>query len=408
MGNTESERPADEAKDCASGADAYAQAAQVEVGLKDSTADAPPADTDAPPADAPTATSTEYFSCYNSERKFFAKVEEITVGGVKCRTFNDEHFARIRAHFGIPNDFAQSKDHFDFSNMIAAGGKGGDPMARTKDKKYFIKEVNRDDHNTLLEIAKGLSEHFIEKTKSSIIVPIFAHFTRTDKKSKKTFFAMTNCLADPGPYSKIYDLKGCADDKLLTENGKRVNVVHKRIWKLNLWCGCGGEDRTNYLRGKLEALHEPDLKLTKSQKDLLINAIKNDCNFMKKYGLMDYSLLVAVINHADGKDINAQTLTEVGAGTALVAPDGNGKQRITIVGIIDFLQQWGLGKQVAKGIKVLERNKATIPPPRYADRFMQHFERIILVVDGDDDLEKQILARTKTKLPHRCYPFLRR
>ena len=31
---------------------------------------------------------------------------------------------------------------FDFRKLAPAGGKGGDPMARTVDKAFFIKEVS--------------------------------------------------------------------------------------------------------------------------------------------------------------------------------------------------------------------------------------------------------------------------
>lgn len=77
------------------------------------------------------------------ERKRAASTpgKEILIGGVKCRTVNDEHFSRVRTHFGIPNDFADTAAKFDFKKLAPAGGKGGDPMARTVDKAFFIKEV---------------------------------------------------------------------------------------------------------------------------------------------------------------------------------------------------------------------------------------------------------------------------
>eukprot|EP00510_Aplanochytrium_minuta_P003620 CAMPEP_0184022474 /NCGR_PEP_ID=MMETSP0954-20121128/10629_1 /TAXON_ID=627963 /ORGANISM="Aplanochytrium sp, Strain PBS07" /LENGTH=330 /DNA_ID=CAMNT_0026304859 /DNA_START=158 /DNA_END=1147 /DNA_ORIENTATION=+ len=277
------------------------------------------------------------------EEKFAPEpTDSLKIGNIECKTFSDEHFARIRAYFKIPNSFAADAAQFDFKKMAAAGGKGGDPMAKTTDKKYIIKEVNSDDHETLLEIAKGMAEHFIDKTEPSVMVPIFAHFTRTEKKTKKTYFAMTNCLTDPGPYKKIYDLKGCADDKLLTDKGNRVPEVHKRVWKAHLWCGCGGSSRSTYLKGKIEALHSPDLLMTKDQKNLLMKAIRSDCAFMKKYGLMDYSLLVAVVE----KDVTEESTTspasvsEVQAGTPLLCTVKDGKERKTYVGVIDFLQQW--------------------------------------------------------------------
>ena len=80
---------------------------------------------------------------------------------------------------------------------------------------------------------------------------------------------MTNCLVEKGPYSKIYDLKGCADDKLLINNGKEVPVVHKRIWKGYLWCGCGGKDRAAYFNGMLIAAISRTVNKNRNRKNVI-------------------------------------------------------------------------------------------------------------------------------------------
>ena len=51
--------------------------------------------------------------------------------------------------------------------------------------------------------------------------------------------------------------------------------------------------------------------------------------------------------------------------------------RFTYLGVIDYLQPWTCGKVCAMWIKVFERNKATIPPVPYGDRFLRHFARRI-------------------------------
>ena len=64
-------------------------------------------------------------------------------------TYNDTQFARIRAGLQIPDTFLI---HFDFDNMGAGGGKGGNLLAIHGD--YVVKEMNDTDHNTLMSIAK--------------------------------------------------------------------------------------------------------------------------------------------------------------------------------------------------------------------------------------------------------------
>merc|ERR1711920_413835 len=57
-------------------------------------------------------------------------------------------------------------------------------------------------------------------------------------------------------------------------------------------------------------------------------------------------------------------------------PDG--REIALHICIIDFLQKWTMGKRVARVIKVMEQNKATVPPQFYADRFRRRFERSVV------------------------------
>ena len=56
---------------------------------------------------------------------------------------------QLRKRYGLPDDFLQ-RSNFSFKNMKQAGGKGGDPMARTADEKFIVKECSDGDHKSLL------------------------------------------------------------------------------------------------------------------------------------------------------------------------------------------------------------------------------------------------------------------
>jgi len=329
-------------------------------------------------------------------------VDVLTIGGRTYKTINDEHFTRIRAYFSIPDSFAASKDSFDFSKMAAAGGKGGDPMARTSCSGYFIKEMNAGDHKTLLGLAEDLAEQITNPDKPSILAPLIAHFWGED--GKKSYLAMTNCMTSKGPYLKMYDLKGCADDKLLVDDGERVHEVHKRVWNLGLWCGCGGDPRSKYFNGKLEALHKPMLEVTLTQKKQLMAAIENDCAWLLKHNLMDFSLLAGVVE-TDPNESELPGRPSLYAGSPCRISSDSGTHT-TYFGIIDYLQKWNNGKVIAKAVKFSERNKATVPPIRYTKRFVNHFSMVIIGVD--QDLESQIAARDNVSKPMRCFPLAKR
>jgi len=72
----------------------------------------------------------------------------LTVGDVECKMLKDVHFSALRRTFNIPDDFLDGT--FDFGKLSGGGGKGGDRMSRTTDSKFFIKELNRGDSQSLL------------------------------------------------------------------------------------------------------------------------------------------------------------------------------------------------------------------------------------------------------------------
>ena len=227
---------------------------------------------------------------------------------------------------------------------------------------------------------------------------------------------MLNCLNtrfvtdEKISFQKIYDLKGCADDKLLEDKGKRVPEVHKRFYSLNHWCNCYCDQglktmRANYFNGKIEALYKPFIPITGSQKELLMKSVKADVAFLTQNGLMDYSLLVGVLEQPS-KGNSPSSPTSLRANIPI-----HTKDHVVLLSIIDYLQVWTAKKTVARMIKSFELNKATIPPPAYGKRFLKHFEDFIVPIDLEDEhksaAEKRLTLANK-KVPFRCFPFIRK
>lgn len=73
----------------------------------------------------------------------------LIVGSEACETVRDDQFSVLRRAESIEDDFLS--DNFDFASLSAGGGKGGDSMARTKDKRFFVKFLNDSDGKSLLE-----------------------------------------------------------------------------------------------------------------------------------------------------------------------------------------------------------------------------------------------------------------
>lgn len=304
----------------------------------------------------------------------------IKAGGREIRVWNGGLWRRVRALDNIPDNFIENA--FSYGSFAAGGGKGGDLMTTTKDNRYIVKELNKGDHASLLEVAEPYVEYVTSNT--SLLSRFYLHYQ--DIESQRKFVVMQNLLSYSGEFREKYDLKGCADDKSLTLDGQKVHAIHKRCWHLHMWCGkCAwSPDRKRYYAGKKHA-YKLAIRVTVAQKEALERATKHDVQWLTANNLMDYSFIVGFRDLSEKQlqqDADLQKTLRAPP-EALEQPlmhkvkDGDGAC-LVYIGIIDFLQKWGCGKSCAQCIKVAERNKATIPPGPYGARFVRHFSERFL------------------------------
>ena len=298
--------------------------------------------------------------------------------------YADASFSRVRQADGVLGDFLAPASAFDFSKLAKGDGKGGNLMGFTPDKRFIVKEMSGDDHASLLKIAGAYVDHVLDPA-GSLLCHFYAHFAYEGKN----YVVMNNLLTDPpDTYTAQYDLKGCADDKTLLRDGLRIKSVHKRFYNPKMWFGkvAWSEGRRVYHKNKVLARTD-EFHVTGPQHVSFVRMIERDCAFLAGHNLMDYSLLVGVqskpITEAQGNaNIAAEQVEDMVGGPRFmpslsVAPGGlaeaGREAQYLSVGIIDFLQDWNIKKKIARKFKVLERNKATIPPPRYGARFASYF-----------------------------------
>ena len=162
-------------------------------------------------------------------------------------------------------------------------------------RKLFRKGVLISDKHTMLnKIFVSYMQSVLSN--DSLLCRIFCVFTR--RIDGKYYIAMGNCIpACEKSWDLIYDLKGTADDKTLVRNGKIVDEVHKRFWRLD-WMfleafGKVSKKRVRYVEGKRGA-YTSSIILTSEQKREVMLMVKRDLQFFIKQDLMDYSMIVAI------------------------------------------------------------------------------------------------------------------
>eukprot|EP00931_Biecheleriopsis_adriatica_P026680 TRINITY_DN16201_c0_g1_i2.p1 TRINITY_DN16201_c0_g1~~TRINITY_DN16201_c0_g1_i2.p1 ORF type:complete len:364 (+),score=70.87 TRINITY_DN16201_c0_g1_i2:35-1126(+) len=320
------------------------------------------------------------------------------VAGRQVEVWNDSLFQRLRKLHGVSEEFLNHKVtqeeavNFKAPRAETKNGKGGQAQFDSSCGRFVVKLLSSDDHKTLLEMARPLVERMLSGP--SLLCPIYMHFT--DPEADRHYIAMRN-LTQVGPFSVKYDLKGCADDKTLEVNDKLITPVRKRWFSPHMWCQCAwNADRWQYYEGKVRA-RALRLGLAPAQRDEVVRLIASDAEWLVGQGVMDYSLLLAV------RRLPPDVAKACGAGEPLpmaeaASTDLAGVRRwamldtrtghlvVITCGIIDFLQPWTPAKKVAECIKILESNKATVPPPSYGQRFARHFEERL---EQDDALKAQ-------------------
>jgi len=317
----------------------------------------------------------------------------IQVGKEQCPLIHDDFFSKLRNHYGVDDEFLST---FDFGTMKSSGGKGGEKLARTPDKKYFVKEISACDRGTVT--SQNFREDYLDRmtgAADSYIVRFFALFRR--KGNEKFYIVMSNCLppalGGDKPWDVVYDCKGTRDDKVVFRAGEGVDQVHKRFynfsWMLGegLGMGCTPENRKVYRKGKKDAFKCTHTMTSESRRRVL-DTIRSDAALFEQLNLMDYSVLMASIE-IDANEVDS-IVKYPGPGDQFLAPivTINGpKAKIYYIGIIDFLQVWSSKKQVAHIIKLAFAPKpiSTVPPKQYAKQFVSFFEKRLLGSDSATD-----------------------
>lgn len=295
--------------------------------------------------------------------------------GCEAELFNDHIFCELRAYAQVPDDFVNAGWSLD--SLRSGGGKGGALMARVG-HSYVVKELSNGDHSVLLQIAGSYAQHV--RSGETVLCPIYLHFR--DIATGRFFFAMRNAIG-PGPFGALYDLKGCADDKLIEKAGEPLKAVHKRVWNISMWCGklTWSKERYAYHEGKREA-RSVDIAMPAEQRSQCLRAIDRDTAWLAQHRLMDYSLLVAIKELPEVSASGGHGPSALGH-RPFLHKAADGCDVAVYVTIIDYLQKWTLGKKVARCIKFTECNKATVPPASYAARFRDHFHGHIMDLPGD-------------------------
>ncbi|KAG7397007.1 phosphatidylinositol-4-phosphate 5-kinase-like protein 1 [Phytophthora boehmeriae] len=379
---------------------------------------------------------------------------------VRITTFRPLEFQRIRRFFGIEEDAYLSSLKSCTTPKVSEGASGSF-VFYSADRSYVVKSLTGSESTFLHGILKEYTAYIEDENGESFLTRFLGSYCIELYGRPVHFVVMENVFDVQQGISihQRYDIKGSWVDRN-AQKPRRGAEATCRHCNLSFRCGTN-TSRSNSIEGekmqrnvcpnRAGAPHEPnvvlkDMDLTmklrfgKSAGRKLLAQLMRDSDFLCARGVMDYSLLLGVIEVSylvnrhniltrdgsvflppdvvpaksnsprslNGNDGETETLNErvkqstqcLRAAEVVIGPG------FYYIGVIDMLQTWNWSKRMERFMKTVIFRKdpdgiSAMPPKPYRDRFHRKLREIIHLghnssiipptpatvegVDGDDD-----------------------
>ncbi|XP_058834896.1 putative 1-phosphatidylinositol 3-phosphate 5-kinase [Topomyia yanbarensis] len=297
--------------------------------------------------------SATQFTCKVYFAKEFENLRCNFLETPKVTTENKNHTAKRAKPMDVPSEHDNKSIGRMFARSLcrsvrweAQGGKSGSKFSKTIDDQFVLKEMSKTDISIFENFAPNYFEYLqqcLAKNQPTLLVKIFGVFKvivrrRENASIEKTVLVMENLFCNREITDK-FDLKGSLRNRMVDPNRQSGEIVlmDENFMQMS-W--------TN-----------PLYILTHSR-TILKEAIDRDASFLEKNEVIDYSLLVGLDN----------------------------KERLLVVGIIDYIRTFTLDKRVESIIKQSGimgghgKLPTVVSPKMYKSRFSEAMDRYFLAV----------------------------
>eukprot|EP00041_Stephanoeca_diplocostata_P032727 m.1056767 g.1056767 ORF g.1056767 m.1056767 type:complete len:1440 (-) comp24199_c1_seq2:72-4391(-) len=303
--------------------------------------------------------------------------------------YKPEQFADIRGHCGIsPEGFLRSFEELPAGKHVLSGGASGCFVVTSVDRRYVVKSMRGNEKDVLLQLLPQY-DAYLAANPNTLLTRILGVYQLKVNGTRPLFaIVMTNVLscATAVDFSEVYDLKGSFVGRSSATAGRASFSAAS----------------TSGTRKDLD-LRRP-ISLSAADCTRLTTQLTCDTEFLEQWGLMDYSLILAIHNcppdASDGTQSGTQghkgcafakdgTQGGTASGGVVTSSDpgdgwwncayvgggihGQGTKSVYLFGIIDFLQRWDVSKAAENRVKsMLGRDKhgiSAVHPSKYAQRF---------------------------------------
>ena len=318
----------------------------------------------------PSSRSSADIWTYEFDPRTDGRIRKIPDSLVPCRAtfFSPSKFTEIMVAEGKFQDFAESFNIEMNREQIrkageSGGGASGEVFLFSYDKKLILKTITKREFEVFSEFLNEYIDH-MKKNPCSLIGKIYGmykiDFHLTNRSIYLILIENVFALAS-GTILRKYDLKGSTFSRKVLENYTGV----QRMTKIN------------QIMKDLDFL-EIEKKITFQEPELrrkLMTFLLEDVQFFKRLGILDYSLILAVVARRDWTDplpVQSRSLRVLDTGDA---------DHIYMVGIIDYFQEYTMSKRFEKLFKKcvacnFSLETSSQHPDKYALRFFKFFDNV--------------------------------
>ena len=234
------------------------------------------------------------------------------------------------------------------------GGKSGSTFLKTLDDRYLLKQVPRSELWAFHEHAPTYFS-FVSKTPTTLpsaLVKVLGAIVVEYRAAESGKLVTQYLLVQENLFygknvARMCDLKGAHRNR----GGEDENetVLDENLFRFN----------NGY-----------PLLLSEAAKQRLTRALWNDTLFLASINVMDYSLLVGMVQTSSGQGAHASHA----AANAITVSDGRGEEWTLVFGVIDYCRQFTWKEEAESRIK----RATVIQPKQYKRRFREALHRYFM------------------------------
>ena len=347
--------------------------------------------------------------------------------------FND-----IRKFYGFEKEnFIQSISPQEFiTEMIISSstsieelfstGRSGSLFYYTRDGKFILKTISKDEYKTLKSILPSYYNHLMKYKKSYL--PKFFGCYKLIRKVKKEynyvyFIIMVNIFETKNTIHVTFDIKGSKIGRRVLEenNNEDINKIYGKYSYSLKDCDLDRMKKLFYIENNL--------------RNDIIKQLKEDSIFLRNCNFNDYSLLVGIhrlnfnkenkiYNKANEIELEEISTSLKKSNKALIDEDtfnlennnfniensnilldggikSENNEEIYYIGIIDILTNYNCKKTIEyifKKIRYCSNTMSCVPPSDYQERFIQYMKTKFVSLTNDNNNSKSIFDSRKNNL----------